>query len=710
MRVALLLLICCVLPACVLHGQERGVDAHWAFMRDQGAAPVDSLHGVKASLGGYYAYVPGIAGEGLRFDGYTTSMTVPYRDTDAQIRDGFTVEAWVALNTYPWNWMPIVDQEQDRQQGLFFGIDAFGHFALDVSMNGQWQTLTSTATLPLKKWAHVAGTYRTSSRGGELRIYLDGKCVGQLPVRGEMLPARADLLIGRVRAPLLPFPEAAAKPQYPIWYSLDGILDELAIYGRALNADEIATEFARASAPAADVLPWPRMPSGPAGPGRFGAYYATLRYQDTWDRLRRIGPDSDVVVRFDDSPVRLVFWQGTNYIPAWVTENGKWYTDEFTETYVRDGCPEGGDCEPMSDKQSRYSHVNILESNNARVVVHWRYALAEVEHYLGAWPDPLTGWFQWTDEYWTVYPDGIAVRKQVVHNTGGTQANEWQETIILHQPGSRPEDDINWDALTLENMNGETKTYTWRPKPAGVLGVPLGPADVTGPPDPNIQLVNMKSRWKPFQIVSPDGAGADIYNNELTYFSFECWNHWPVAQIASSDRPCVADDRASHSSLSHLHWKLYAKTRNTETKILMDGLTTKSAPELLPLARSWLSPPDLQLEGDAYRSGGYDPAERDYVLTATNPPAQAPLRITIAASQSSPAVDPAILIRNWGEKDARLKIDGRPVEWGRDFRAGHIEHLDRTDLIVWLRKESTAPLQIELTPGKSKEPAGQRQR
>ena len=49
---------------------------------------------------------------------------------------------------------------------------------------------------------------------------------------------------------------------------------------------------------------------------------STLKYEDTWDRLRRIGPDSDVVVRFDDSPIRLVFWQGTSYIPAWVTENG----------------------------------------------------------------------------------------------------------------------------------------------------------------------------------------------------------------------------------------------------------------------------------------------------------------------------------------------------------------------------------------------------
>jgi hypothetical protein len=124
--------------------------------------------------------------------------------------------------------------------------------------------------------------------------------------------------------------------------------------------------------------------------------YATLSFSPAWDRLRRLGPDSDVVVRFDDSAMRLVFWQGTNYIPAWVTENGKWYTDEFLETWGS-GCGGAADCEPMSDKQSRYSHVSVLTSSDARAIVHWRYALAEARNYEGAHADPLSGWFDWAD-------------------------------------------------------------------------------------------------------------------------------------------------------------------------------------------------------------------------------------------------------------------------------------------------------------------------
>ncbi|HZC42711.1 MAG TPA: LamG domain-containing protein [Acidobacteriaceae bacterium] len=671
--------------------------AQWSFARGQGAAPKDSVRGVKGTLAGYYKYVSGASGDGLRFDGYTTSMTVSADNSAVLGEDGFTVEAWVALNTFPWNWVPIVDCEEQQQEGFFFGIDAFGHVGLQASIDGQWESVTSTATLPLKRWAHIVGAYETSQGHGFLKIYLNGMQVGRLVVKGKFTPADADFLVGRVRQPTMPFPEAAIHPKYPVWYSLDGILDEVAIYDRSLTDAEITNTFAAVKAPAGDVLPWPKMPSGPPGAGRFGAYYATLKYQDTWDRLRRVGLDSDVVVRFDESPNRLVFWQGTNFAPAWVTENDKWYSDEFLETWGS-GCPLGADCEPMSDKQNRYAHVDILESDNARAVVHWRYALAEVEKYQGAWPDAQTGWFDWTDEYWTIYPDGVAVRKQVLHTTSTARPHEWQETIVLNQPGSKPDDDINWDAVTLENMQGETKTYTWHPKPAGSFVKPDGPAKVTGPPDPNIQIINLKSQWKPFQIVSPDGATADIYNGENTYFNFECWNHWPVAQIASSGRPCVASDRASHTSLSHLRWKAYSKDEDTETKILMSGLSTKSPAELLPLAKSWLAPPNMQVEGEDYSNNGYDSTQRAYVLTKEKPGAPVTLRLTLNGSDASPIFDPAIGIKGWGEGEAQLKLDGKAVTWGKRFRLGHIHRLESTDLVVWIETQSTNGLTVELAP------------
>ena len=92
--------------------------------------------------------------------------------------------------------------------------------------------------------------------------------------------------------------------------------------------------------------------------------------------------------------------------------------------------------------RARYSHVSVLQSSDARAVIHWRYALAEARNYEGANPDAQSGWFDWADEYWTVYPDGVAVRKQVLWSSALEAPHEWQETIVINGPGQRPEDNI----------------------------------------------------------------------------------------------------------------------------------------------------------------------------------------------------------------------------------------------------------------------------
>ncbi len=691
---AILLVAVTALPT-ICRAQGTSDEVRWPFSLDQHASPIDAVSGVKAHLDGLYTYVPGVRGEGLRFDGYTTAMSVAAADLPNPGPHGFTLRSWVALNTYPWNWAPLFDREKARQEGFLFAIDAFGHVSLQISLNGQWRSLITKTTIPLKRWVHLAGTYQTAGGQGVLTIYVDGHAAAQMQVDGTFSPSPQDLLIGRVREATVPFPEAEVKPPYPVWYSLDGILDDLSVTGHALSGEEIATVFSATKAPTDEVLRWQKMPSGPGGPNRFGAFYASLKYEEPWDRLRQTGPGHDVVVRFDASPVRLVFWQGLNYVPAWVSEKDIWYTDEFLEVWDA-GCPDGGDCEPMSDKQTRFSHVEILENNDARVVVHWRYALVEAVNLKAAWRDPRTGWTDWADEYWTVYPDGVAIRKQVLHSANVAGVHEWQETIVLHQPGRRPEDDINPDAITLGNMQGATKTYTWGPHLEGAFADPLGPSDTTTPPLANMQLVNIKSAWKPFQIVPAEGVSSDFYNNEKSYFQFECWNHWPVAQIASSDRPCVTSDRPSHSSLSHLFWKPYAQDTAMATKLLLDGMTTNALPNLVPLARSWLSPAPLQVASAGYQSEGYDPAQRAYVLTATPQAHDEPLRFTFQASANAPLANVAVLVRGWGDRAARLSINGRPIPWGKSARHALLYRLDGTDLLVYLEQRAAAPVQVTL--------------
>lgn len=122
----------------------------------------------------------------------------------------------MALNAYPWNWVPVVDQEADQLAGYVFGVDAFDHLGLQADVDGKCESLTSDAQLPLKKWAYVVGTFEAAQG---LSIYLDGKRVGSLATHGSMAPAWGiDILIGRVRQATPP--AEWIHPKYAVWYSL----------------------------------------------------------------------------------------------------------------------------------------------------------------------------------------------------------------------------------------------------------------------------------------------------------------------------------------------------------------------------------------------------------------------------------------------------------------------------------------------------------
>ena len=130
----------------------------------------------------------------------------------------------------------------------------------------------------------------------------------------------------------------------------------------------------------------------------------------------------------------------------------------------------------------------------------------------------------------------------------------------------------------------------------------------------------------------------------------------------------------------------------------MGGLTNKPPADLLPLAKSWLSPPELKLDGEGYRSLGYDPTQRAYVLSRQEKSPPAPLKIVLSASNTSPLWDPAIVIRSWGDAAAQLKIDGKPVTWGKDFRVGHVDRLEGRDLVIWIQKQTSQAMRVEVTP------------
>src|SRR5260370_26401980 len=293
---------------------------------------------------------------------------------------------------------------------------------------------------------------------------------------------------------------------------------------------------------------------------------------------------------------------------------------------------------------------------------------------------------QWTLVTFTAASDGkvalyiggqsTVAEEAVTPIASGSEPASNQESDIL--VGETPEDNINFDALRFANLQGDAHTYSWQPKTDKGLSVPKGPEHFTEPANAVIQWVNLNSTWKPFQVASGEPVKFDAYNDEQSISAFELWNHWPVAQIASSGRPPLAADRPGHTSLSHIYWPVSEQDDQHIERILMDGLTTLEAAQLAPLAASWLTPAPADVTGGA--SIRYDAAQRAYVLPGAMPET---LNITLHGSKQSPVVNPAFVFPEWQGK-ASVSVKSGPLTTPVEVTLGYVEELEQVKLIAFV--------------------------
>jgi len=689
-----------------------------AFDEGVGDMTAESVSKAEYEIMGHKSlWRPGISGTALQFDGYNSVIRIP-ADKAPKPADGLTLESWIAIGAYPWSDVPIIQQSsdlpeevekvdgtgalligeegQDEQSdwtykvilkkeddtGYFFGLNGYGNPVFKIRINGVWEELASDVHLERKQWYHIAGIY--NSKSGKLQLYVDGKPADSKTVSKEKIElSDKDIQIGKGkdRRPINP----VRMNTFIDSYSFDGLIDEVRMFDRALSQDELKAEYEAYGAEnlAADAPMDKRVLPAGKNTGTFGAYYDHLKFYDVWDNLWRFSEHPDVVVEFDELPSKFVFWRGVGYIPMMVNENGMWYSNEFNETWNRSG---GRGCqEPMSDKESYTNHARIIENTPARVVVHWRYPLVDVLHCL-ANLDEETGWGDWSDWYYYIYPDGVAVKKMHLW-THGERDHEWQESMAIFGPDQHPEMIIETrNALTMTNLKGNSVTYHWVNGP---------PDNVERPHDKVIQLINYKGEYDPVTIGIFEGS--NVYGGELTpYAVFPTWNHWPVAQMPSDGRYASFPDRTAHSSLTHVFLPTYAEDhgdRPFEQRLLMEGMLKLSKSERVKLARSWLTAPALKSTRGC-TSQGYDQAQRAYLLTANEPK----LSFSLKCSGRSPAVNPCFVIKNWDSKAvANLKINGRKVPSDKNFRQGVIRDTDGTrTLIVWIKKASTSSVKIEI--------------
>jgi len=712
-----------VLCWVALAGADDGLVAYWSFDQAEGRAVPELVSGVQDSVLGNFRYVDGVSGRCIKFDEFTTAIVRRAEAAPKLGGGGFTVEAWIAPRAFPWNWCPIVMQRDDKECGFYFGIDAEGRFGLGVCVDGKWVQCNSPspipglepemiwredhwvgsdgkevpgpvrvdkqpkAVIPLLKWSHLLGTF-DEKKG--IAVYLNGKLQASCDVKGEYCPADgADLRIGRDTRKLRPAHTERPYGTLPCNYSFDGLIDEVRIYEHSFNESDVKAAYGRVRPAVAQPLQFRRIPTGPKNTGTFGAYYTYLKYDEDYDRQFRMGPDADVVVTFDEYPFRLTYWHGINYYPIWWSENDIGLMHEAAETHGPVGCQEA-----MMDRQCRYSHVRIVENTEARVVIHWRNALSNILYGL-ACEDPNTGWGDWCDDYYTIYPDGVAARKVTLYSSCLEKWHSFEQDNFILQPGLSPPDILEKEAGILANLKGDESKLSW----AG--GNPEGKMVK----DPVIIVYNIKAKSKPFMVTYPGQGRPTVEGKGMPWpYCYLWWNHWPASQIPCDGRQVwVVDGRPSSSCIGEAAFEgAFERGENMVSQVMLFGMVMDvGAAELVPLARSWARPAKFKLESPGcYKSEGYDPTQRAYILSCNEASNPGPLKFVLKATKESPVVNAAFVVRDWGRDGASLEVNGRAVERGKDFRYGHRDTLTGSDLIVWVDCEGQGDVEFVITPEK----------
>jgi hypothetical protein len=645
----------------------------WDFENIKNRSSIETLSSIADTIEGNFEWVDGVAGKGLRLDGFTTRVIRKGEDT-RKPGAAFTIEAWVSLGEYPLNWCPVITTESDEVKGYRLLIGPYGQVSFETAISEQWiSCTTANETMPLRKWMHIAGVY-TAQKGMEL--YVNGELMSSMAITGSLTyPSKTRCIIGMVTVPGKPSNTIRTWATVDAYFGLDGIIDDIDVFDVALSADKVKADFLKVKAGVPEIQPR-RLPVIEKNPGHFGAFYTKLKYYSGWDNLWPVDQDPDIVVCFDKNPVKLIFWRGSRYGPAWVSENENWMGDQSLETWGNDKNDIEGCFEHMQDRHCRFSNVRIIENTAARAVVHWRYALVSSHDH--TWmPDPKTGWECWVDEYYYIYPDGSAIRK-VTWNKGTTgDAIQYQESLPFTQPGQRNQDLLENDYVSVADYDYQTRSVS--------VDLRKQPADWFR--KYTIQQFNFKSQNKPFICFEP--------GNEMWVRWIDVgYNHYPVNQARSDGRWAKTIDRPTHISSSPCSDPVIHENGNRLYWIGLYGMNGMKMNELIHFGRSWAFAPEMSVTGNRFTSKGYDKAERCYQLENNNSQASK-IELTLKGSNDSPVIDPAIRVKNWNSNVAKILVNGKVSS---NAKVGINRQLDGDDLVIYIPIEEVIPVTITIVP------------
>ena len=201
----------------VVYRRKRAAVAHWHFDEGNGTVAHDVDGQNNGTLGdGDTTMAPTWSVEGgLSFDGVNDKVKVPDSDALDLAGNALTVSLWLKRTGAT---AGLLVKKADASNGYQLSLTATGTVQFEIRQAGTTKTVTSTTTIPLNQWKHIAARYD----GSALRVFISGTIdTATTAATGSLAATTEALWIG-------------GDTTY-----LNGALDDLSIYNRALSDAEI---------------------------------------------------------------------------------------------------------------------------------------------------------------------------------------------------------------------------------------------------------------------------------------------------------------------------------------------------------------------------------------------------------------------------------------------------------------------------------------